>query len=340
MPRRAVALATGMGTLTLTDLTVDLPPASAGSASRFSGCAGWEAGGRWQVHRARTRVAEARSPDAKAGARVPAVHHSHRALKTSVVALRKAVFGVGPASEGAPPRRGSRSPGSTFPPSLAAGLPLVGALPAFGYGDLSFDMTADAAWDEAARTVALRDVTIWVRISAPSASPLCSGASGRNCSPAASRRRPCCCSRAMSRTFDLTVENSGLFERFLAAQAKELSLKPDELRKEYVTASVLGVPVILGNGPAAKNIGAAMGQFVMNPGQADDPRQIEGAHGHRLRGTRHRRFPGLRARPARHRGEGELSQISPRSPRGAGRRGWSSSRRPKPGPAGAGAGRG
>ena len=40
-----------------------------------------------------------------------------------------------------------------------------------------------------------------------------------------------------------------------------------ELRKEYVTASLLGVPIILGNSAAAKGIGAAMGQFVMKPGK-------------------------------------------------------------------------
>lgn len=70
-----------------------------------------------------------------------------------------------------------------------------------------------------------------------------------------------------AKNLDLTVENAGLFERFLAAQSKDLSLRPDELRKEYVTASLLGVPVILGNTAAAKGIGAAMGQFVMKPGK-------------------------------------------------------------------------
>lgn len=71
---------------------------------------------------------------------------------------------------------------------------------------------------------------------------------------------------ATAKALDLTLENGGLFERFIDAQAKVLSLKPDELRKEYVTASVIGVPVILGNSAAAKAIGAAMGKFVAKPG--------------------------------------------------------------------------
>ncbi|WP_449410974.1 hypothetical protein [Methylobacterium komagatae] len=256
-------LATGMGTLTLTDLTVDLPPAPPPVQRRGSldAPAGKQAAGGKST--ARTRVAEARAPDAKAGdpLAVPA------ALKTNRVALRKAVFGVGPASEGAPPSTRLALTGLDVPASLAAGLPLVGALPAFGYGDLSFDMTADAAWDEAARTVALRDVTIagkdigTVRLAA------LFGGIGPELFSGSVPAQTMLLFSGNARTVDLTVENSGLFERFLAAQAKELSLKPDELRKEYVTASVLGVPVILGNGPAAKTIGAAMGQFVMNPGK-------------------------------------------------------------------------
>lgn len=71
---------------------------------------------------------------------------------------------------------------------------------------------------------------------------------------------------ATAKALDLTIENTGLFERFIAAQAKVLSLKPEELKQEYVTASTLGVPAILGNSADAKAIGAAMGQFVTKPG--------------------------------------------------------------------------
>ena len=71
---------------------------------------------------------------------------------------------------------------------------------------------------------------------------------------------------ATAKALDLTIQNTGLFERFLAAQAKALSLKPEELRQEYVAASQFGVPAMLGNSPAARAIGAAIGQFVTKPG--------------------------------------------------------------------------
>ena len=128
-------------------------------------------------------------------------------------------------------------------------------------------MAADAAWDDAARTVALRDVTVSGKdIGSVKLAALFGGIGPELFSGSASAQTMLLFS-GNARTLDLTVENAGLFERFLAAQSKDLSLKPDELRKEYVTASLLGVPIILGNSAAAKGIGAAMGQFVMKPGK-------------------------------------------------------------------------
>ncbi|HEX8416384.1 MAG TPA: hypothetical protein VF641_02155, partial [Methylobacterium sp.] len=72
---------------------------------------------------------------------------------------------------------------------------------------------------------------------------------------------------ATAKALDLTIENGGLFERFIAAQSKVLSLKPEELTQEYVTASAFGVPAILGNSVAAKAIGSAISQFVAKPGR-------------------------------------------------------------------------
>lgn len=253
-------LATGLGTFTLTDLTVDLPPETpvqkrgALDTPREKLAQG--------AKPARARMAEARAPDAKAGdplVPIPA--------KVNRVVLRRGVFGPGPVVEGAPASTRLTLTGLDVPASLAAGLPLVGALPAYGYGDLSFDMSADAAWDDAARTVALRDVTLSGKDIGTVKLAALFGGIGPELFSGSVPAQTMLLFSGNARTLDLTVENSGLFERFLAAQAKELSLKPDELRKEYVTASVLGVPVILGNGPAAKTIGAAMGQFVMNPGK-------------------------------------------------------------------------
>lgn len=255
-------LAAAFGTLTLSDLTVDLPPEPpVQKRGALEGPPEKQAkSGAKPV--ARAKVADARSPDAKAGD-IPVIIMA----KPNRVSLRQGVFGFGPVADGAPASTRFALSGLEVPASLAAEMPLVGALPAFGYGDLSFDLMADATWDDAARTVALRDVTVSGKdIGTVKLSALLGGIGPELFSGSVPAQTLLMFS-GNARTLDLTVENSGLFERFLAAQSKELSLKPDELRKEYVIASVLGVPVILGNGPAAKEIGAAMGHFVVNPGK-------------------------------------------------------------------------
>lgn len=258
-PDAARRLASALGTLTLSDLTVDLPPDPVvrkhGALEEKQGKAGPKPG-------VRAKVAEARPADAKGGD-IPVLVIG----KPNRIALRQGTFGFGPVTAGNPASTRLTLSGLDVPATLAAGLPLVGALPAFGYGDLSFDLTADAAWDDAARTVALRDVTVSGKDIGTVKLAALFGGIGPELFSGSVPAETMLMFSGNARTLDLTVENTGLFERFLAAQAKELSLKPDELRKEYVTASVLGVPVILGNGPAAKEIGAAMGQFVVNPGK-------------------------------------------------------------------------
>ncbi|MCJ2073624.1 hypothetical protein MKK75_33360 [Methylobacterium sp. J-030] len=183
------------------------------------------------------------------------------------IALREAALAFGPPSDGVPRSSRLTLSGLSLPADLLAGQPIIGMLPAYGYRTLDLDVAADAAFDEKARDLTVRDVTVSGRdIGTVHLSGTLGGIGPELLSgtlPAATLLM----FSGSAKSLDLTVENAGLFERFLAAQAKDLSLKPDELRKEYVTASLLGVPIILGSGPAAKAIGAAMGQFVMKPGK-------------------------------------------------------------------------
>ncbi len=254
-------LAAGLGTLTLTDLVTDLPddppPAKRGALETPSQKQA-EAAARPLV---KSRVVETR-PDVKAGDPLAVVPPP-----TNRITLREASLGPVPAGAGAPGSTRLSLTGLSLPASLVAGQPLIGALPAYGFGDLDLDVAADAAWDESARTVTLNEVSVSGRDIGRVKVTGQFGGIGPELFSGSVPAQTMLMFSGSARALDVTVENSGLFERFLAAQAKDLSLKPDELRKEYVTASVLGVPVILGNGPAAKEIGAAMGQFVVNPGK-------------------------------------------------------------------------
>ncbi len=256
-------LGDGLGTLTLSDLAVDLPvdqpPGKRGALEGPRDKKLAAAGGKPAPE---VFTVETRRADLKAGdPLIPAPGPLGR------ISLREAVLGPAPAVDGGAGSTRLTLNGLEMPASLAAGQPLIGALPAYGYNTLSFDLTADGAWDETARTVTLREVMLAGKdIGRVKVTGLFGGIGPELFSGSVPAQTMLMFS-GNARALDLTVENTGLFERFLAAQAKDLSLKPDELRKEYVTASVLGVPVILGNGPAAKDIGAAMGQFVMNPGK-------------------------------------------------------------------------
>jgi hypothetical protein len=64
---------------------------------------------------------------------------------------------------------------------------------------------------------------------------------------------------------ELKVENTGLFERLIAAAAKKDNKSPDEIRETYVAAAAIGVPSLLGDGPGAKAVGAAIAKFIAAP---------------------------------------------------------------------------
>ena len=65
--------------------------------------------------------------------------------------------------------------------------------------------------------------------------------------------------------FDLRVDNAGLLEKMIARQATDESRSIDEVKQGYVSAAAVGIPILLGNGVAAKAIGAAAAKFVARP---------------------------------------------------------------------------
>jgi hypothetical protein len=67
------------------------------------------------------------------------------------------------------------------------------------------------------------------------------------------------------RRIEIRVENGGFFERIVAAAAKQSNKSPKEVRQAYVAAAAIGIPALLGGGPAAKVLGAAIAKFVAAP---------------------------------------------------------------------------
>ncbi|MEH3119811.1 MAG: hypothetical protein PGN25_20075 [Methylorubrum populi] len=226
-----------LGTLTLSDLGLDL---------------------------ARTAVAPA--PGAEGDplkARKPALTAP---LPPLHVGLRGASMSFGPPKDGVPTESRLALTGLTMPAAMVEGVPGLGSLGLYGYRDLDLDLVADTTWNEDRRELSFKELSLAGKdMGRLHLNALLGGIGPEVFDPDAAVSGFAMLS-ATAKALDLTLENGGLFERFIDAQAKVLSLKPDELRKEYVTASVIGVPVILGNSAAAKAIGAAMGKFVAKPG--------------------------------------------------------------------------
>ncbi|KQQ13360.1 hypothetical protein ASF53_12925 [Methylobacterium sp. Leaf123] len=182
------------------------------------------------------------------------------------IGLRGASMSFGPPKDGVPTETRFTLTGLTMPASAVEGVPGLGSLGLYGYRDLDLDATADTTWSEDKRELSFKGLSLSGKNMGRLHLAATLGGIGPEVFDPDAAVSGFAMLSATAKALDLTLENGGLFERFIDAQAKVLSLKPDELRKEYVTASVIGVPVILGNSAAAKAIGAAMGKFVAKPG--------------------------------------------------------------------------
>lgn len=183
------------------------------------------------------------------------------------VGLRDASMSFGPPRDGVPTAGRVSLSGLTLPATMVAGIPGLGSLSLYGYGDLDLNAVAETSWDEAARELSIREVSV----SGKDMGTLRLNGTVGGIGPEVFDPNAAVSAYAMlsatAKALDLTIENTGLFERFIAAQSKVLSLKPEELTQEYATASTFGIPAILGNSATAKAIGTAMAQFVAKPGR-------------------------------------------------------------------------
>ncbi|MCJ2110105.1 hypothetical protein MKK64_02580 [Methylobacterium sp. E-025] len=240
-------LTPAVGGLALQDLSLDMPGAPAP--------VGKEPG-----RTASRPPATAKSGDPLATPAAPGAAPVH-------LALRSGALTFGPLRDGVPTASRLDLSGLTFPAAMVAGMPVLGALPDYGYADLDLNLVVDSAWDEAKREVAVREMTLSGRDIGSLRLAGTIGGLGPELFASHIPAASLLMLTATAKALDLTIQNTGLFERFLAAQAKALSLKPEELRQEYVAATQFGVPAMLGNSPAARAIGAALGQFVTKPGR-------------------------------------------------------------------------
>ncbi|MBM6596111.1 hypothetical protein [Microvirga pudoricolor] len=72
---------------------------------------------------------------------------------------------------------------------------------------------------------------------------------------------------ATVKSLDVTLENKGLFDRYLAKAAQDQRTKPETLRRTYGTAAAFLIPSMIGNSDGARTIGQAVSKFIAKPGR-------------------------------------------------------------------------
>ncbi|HEX2553293.1 MAG TPA: hypothetical protein VHL98_06310 [Microvirga sp.] len=140
-------------------------------------------------------------------------------------------------------------------------------LASLGYKQLDLSFTTAANWNEAGNELVIREVS--TRIPEMGAISL-KGVIGnvtKDVFNADSAIATVALVGATAKNLDLTVENGGLFERFLTRESKKQSKTPEALRRELGTAAAVMVPALLGNSAQAKTLGQAVARFVAKPGR-------------------------------------------------------------------------
>ncbi|MFH6781363.1 MULTISPECIES: hypothetical protein [Methylobacterium] len=151
------------------------------------------------------------------------------------------------------------------PPGTTA--PVLSDLAGLGYTTLDLSGVVDARWDEAAREVTFRDVTLSGKDMGTARITGTIGGIGKEVFDPEPMVSSLALLGASAKSLGLTLDNGGLFQRFVDQQAKAQSLKPEELQREYGTAAMLGIPAVLGGSPSAKALGQAVSRFVVKPGR-------------------------------------------------------------------------
>ncbi|HZH52566.1 MAG TPA: hypothetical protein VEZ16_11875 [Microvirga sp.] len=148
---------------------------------------------------------------------------------------------------------------------------------ALGYRNIDLSFLLAANWNEAAGELALSEVSVDGR---DMGSVTLTGILG-NVSKEVFDPDTAVASVALigakAKSLEVTVRNTGLFERFLETTAKEEKTTPEALRRTYGTAAAVAIPAMLGNSEQAKTLSQAVARFIAKPGrltinaQAKDP---------------------------------------------------------------------
>ncbi|WP_026606275.1 hypothetical protein [Methylocapsa acidiphila] len=139
------------------------------------------------------------------------------------------------------------------------------ALASMGYSELDLSSHIAMAWDEKSRDLAVETITFQ---GADMGSLRLSGLLSNVSRDLFTTERTTAIVAALAATvkkIDLSIENTGFFDRLLVSQAERQHKSIADMRRTYARAAGVYLPMLLENGPAAQTISAALAQFIANP---------------------------------------------------------------------------
>jgi hypothetical protein len=140
-------------------------------------------------------------------------------------------------------------------------------LVALGYKDIDVSLLAAATWNEAASEITLNEVSFQGHDMGNIGLTGRIGNVGKDLFNADTAIATVALVGAKAKALDLTVENRGLFERYMAKAAKEQKTTPESLRRTYAAAAAFVVPAMIGNSEQAQTLSQAIARFIAKPGK-------------------------------------------------------------------------
>jgi hypothetical protein len=140
-------------------------------------------------------------------------------------------------------------------------------LVALGYKDIDVSLLAAATWNEASNEITLSEVSAQGRDMGTVVLTGLIANAGKDLFNADTAIATVALAGAKAKVLDITVENRGLFERYMAKAAKEQKTTPEALRRTYAAAAAFVVPAMIGNSEQAQVLSQALGRFIAKPGR-------------------------------------------------------------------------
>lgn len=138
-----------------------------------------------------------------------------------------------------------------------------------GYGEMNLSASLATRWDQAAEVLAIEELALAGREMGRLAVTGRFGGVGPGILSGDEAVILATLVDATAERLTIAIEDEGLAERVLEQQAREQGVPPQVLQEQSAMMATAMLPMMMGNTPQARELGAALGAFVARPGALD-----------------------------------------------------------------------